>query len=158
MVSKRKLVGHINDVAAYAVANDCPYVLGWRRTSSSVLKQVTLVRQEAKSNACWYLKTMGECVDQALYARVVVEGIAVKVAEFRGVPLQGGALKGCGNVGFDKGRFFEGYQALETLDKEHYVPVINVLAHKYYLAFSMCFIEMRVKIAEIRLIPPFGAP
>lgn len=99
---------------------------------------------------------MRECVDPALHAQVVVEDIAVKVALFKGVPLQDGASKGCGNVSFDKSRFLEGYQTLQTLDKEHYVSVINVLAYRYYLAFSMRFIEMWVEVAEIRLIPLFG--
>ena len=99
---------------------------------------------------------MGVCVDPALHARVVVEGIAVKVTEFRGVPFQNRALKRCDNVGFNKSRFLEGYQSLETLDEEHYVLVINVFAHRHYLVFSMCFIEMRFELAEIRLILSFG--
>ena len=99
---------------------------------------------------------MGVCVDPALHARVIVEGIVVKFTEFRGVPFQDKASKRCDNDGFNKSRFLEGYQALETLDKEHYVPVINVFAHRHYLVFSMCFIEMRVELAEIRLILPFG--
>ena len=52
---------------------------------------------------------MGECIDPVFHSWVVVEGIAVKVAEFRGIPLKGGALKGCGNVGFDKGRSLKDY-------------------------------------------------
>ena len=90
---------------------------------------------------------MGEGVDPAFYAQVVVEGIAVKVSELRSILLQGGALKRCGNVGFDKGRSLEGYQALKMLDKEHYVPIINVFAYRYYLIFPVCPIKVGVKIA-----------
>lgn len=60
---------------------------------------------------------MKECVDPAFYARVVIEGIAIKVAEFKSVLRQGGASKGCGNVSFDKSRSLKDYKALMTLDK-----------------------------------------
>lgn len=99
---------------------------------------------------------MEEYINLALYTQVVVEGIAVKVAKLRGVTFQSGASKRYGNVGFDKSRFFEGHQALETLDKKYYIFVINVFAHRHYLAFFMCLIKMQVKIAEICLIPHFG--
>ena len=92
-ISEGELVGDVDDVAAYAVPHDCSHVLGWRTASSSILERVSLVCQEAESHTCRYLETMGESVDPALHSRVVVEGVAVKVAEFRGVPLQGGASK-----------------------------------------------------------------
>lgn len=54
----------------------------------TLLKEyVLLVKKEAKLNACRYFKMMGEGVDPAFYARVIVEDIAVKVAELRAVPL-----------------------------------------------------------------------
>lgn len=56
-------------------------------TSLSILEQVTFIYQEAENNANWYLKTMGEYINLVLYAQVVVEGIAVKVAKFKGVSL-----------------------------------------------------------------------
>lgn len=59
----------------------------------SVLERVIFICPEAKSNTSWHLETMGEFVNPTLYAQVVVEGIAVKVAKFRDVPLQGGASK-----------------------------------------------------------------
>ena len=92
-ISKGELVDDVDDVAAYAVPYDCPHVLGWRTASLSVLERVSLVRQEAKSHACRYLETMGESVDLALHFQVVVEDVAVKIAELQGVPLQGGASK-----------------------------------------------------------------
>ena len=95
---------------------------------------------------------MGKGIDPAFHAQVVVEGVAVEVAKLRGVPLKGGASKGRGDVGFHKGNPFEGDQVLEALDKQYHVPVINVFANRNYLAFTMRFIEMGVKIAEIRLI------
>ena len=92
-ISEEELIGDLNDVAAYTVPHDCPHVLVWRTASSSVLEQVSLVREEVESHACRYLETMEESIDPALHSRVVVEGVAVKVAELQGVPLQGGALK-----------------------------------------------------------------
>lgn len=111
-ISEGKLVDHVNDVAAYAMAYERSHVLSWRTTSLSILERVTFICQEAKSNASWYLETMEECVNLALYARVVVGGIAVKIAKFRDVPLQSGASKGRGHVSFDKCCSLEGYQAL----------------------------------------------
>lgn len=112
----------------------------------SVVEEVCLISQKAKGDACWHFELMGEGIDPAFHARVVVEGIAVKVAELRCVPLQSRASKKCGNIGFDKSRSLEGYQALKTLDKKHYVPVINIFAHQYYLTLFVCFIEMGVKV------------
>lgn len=86
-VSKEKLVDHVNKIAAYTITHDCSQVLGWRTTSLSVLERVIFICQEAKSNASWHLETMGEFVNPTLYAPVVVEGIAVKVAKFRDVLL-----------------------------------------------------------------------
>lgn len=60
---------------------------------------------------------MKKGVDSVFYSRVVVEDIAVKITEFRGVLLQGGVSKRCGNIGFYKGSSFESDQALKTLDK-----------------------------------------
>ena len=90
---------------------------------------------------------MGECVDPALYPRVVVESVTVKVAELRDVPFQGGASKRRGNISFNKGPSIKDYQALDTLDKKHHVSVIDILAYQYYFAFSMRSIEVGVKVA-----------
>lgn len=111
-----------------------------------VLKRVTLVCQEVENNAYWHLKTMENCVDQTCHGWVVVESIVVKLVEFRGISLQNGPLKGCGNICFDKGRPLKDYQALKTLDKEYYVSVINIFTHRHYLTFSVCPIKVGVKV------------
>lgn len=85
---------------------------------------------------------MGECINPAFHARVIVEGITVKFDQFRDIPLQDKASKGRSNVSFDKSSSLEGHKALEILDKEHYVSIINVFIHKHYLAFSIRLIEM----------------
>lgn len=99
---------------------------------------------------------MGKSVDLALYVQVVVESVAVKVAKLRGIPLQGGVLKRYNNIGFHKKSSLEGHKALEMLDKKYYVFVVNIFAYKHYLALFIYLIKMRVEIAKIRLIPPFG--
>ncbi len=129
------------------MSHDSANVLGRGSSSTNVVERVCLIGQEAKSDACRQFEAMEKGIDLVFHARVVIKGIAVEVAELRGIPLQGGALKGCGNVGFDKGRFLEGYQALKTLDEKHYVPVINVFAHQYYLTLSVHSIEVGVKVA-----------
>lgn len=55
---------------------------------------------------------VGGGIDSALHSRVIVKGVAVKVTEFRGIPLQGGASKRCGDIGFYKGSSLEDDQAL----------------------------------------------
>ncbi len=59
-----------------------------RRGSSSlsVIERVCLIRKKAKGYSRRYLKMIGEGIDPALHARVVIERVAVKVAELRGVP------------------------------------------------------------------------
>lgn len=79
----------------------------------------------------------------------------VKVANFRGVLLQSEASKRYGNIGFDKSCSFKDHQALEMLDKEHYVSIINVYAYRHYLALFIRFIKMRFEKAKIYLISLF---
>lgn len=72
---------------------------------------------------------MGECVDLAFYARVIVEGIVVKVPELRGVPFKGGILEGCCNIGFHQSNVSESDEVLKTLHKEYNVFIIHILPH-----------------------------
>lgn len=60
---------------------------------------------------------MAEGFDPAFHFRVVVGGVTIKIARFKGILLQGGALKKCGNIGFYKNSSLENAQALKTLDK-----------------------------------------
>lgn len=52
--------------------------------------------------------------------------------------------------------FLEYNQALEALNKEHYIFAMNVFANRNYFALAMQFIEIRVKISQICLIPSFN--
>lgn len=85
-----------------------------------------------------------------------MEGIAVKVTEFRDISLQDEVSKEYNNIGFDKGLSLKSHQALEILKKEHYVLVINFFTYRYYLIFSINFIKMWVEIVKICLLPAFG--
>ena len=44
---------------------------------------------------------MREGINPVFHVWVVIDRVVVEVAELRGVPLESGALEGCGNVGFD---------------------------------------------------------
>lgn len=90
---------------------------------------------------------IGESINPALYTRVIIERVVVKVAELRGVPLKDGALERCGNVSSDKGSVSEGHKALKTLHKEADIPVIYVFFYQYYFTLSIYSIEVGVKIA-----------
>lgn len=80
---------------------------------------------------------MREGVNLAIHAWIVVESITVKVTKFRYVPLHSEALKACGNIDLDKRSSFKGHEALEMLDIEYYIPIVNVFAYRHYLTFFM---------------------
>lgn len=54
---------------------------------SSVVKSIRLISEEAKGHVCKYLKTMRKSINLTLHAEVVIELVAVEVAELRDVPL-----------------------------------------------------------------------
>lgn len=85
-MGKRKLIRDVDNIASYAMSHNSANVLGGGSPSTSVVKRVRLIGEEAKGNARWYLKVIEEDVDLAFYTRVVVEGITVEIAELRGVP------------------------------------------------------------------------
>lgn len=128
-IGKEKLIDKVDNVASYAVPHNNVNILGGRLPSMSIIKRICLVGWEAKSDACRHFKIIGEGVDPTLHSRIVVEGIAVEVAEFRGISFQDGVLEGRGDVGFYKGSILEGDQALEMLDKQHYILIINIFAN-----------------------------
>ena len=97
---------------------------------------------------------MGENVNPALHARVVIERVVVKVAQFWRVPLQGGASQGRGDVGLDEGSSSESHQALKVLHKKHDIPVVYILPYWDYLTFSIRPIEVKVDVAQVGLVLP----
>lgn len=76
------MIGYVNDVASYAVSYDSANVLRRGSSGSSIIERVCFIREEAKSYACRYFKTMGEDVNPALHTWVIVECVAVKVTQF----------------------------------------------------------------------------
>lgn len=66
---------------------DSANILSGGSSSMSVVERVYLVGQEAKGDARWHFEAMGESIDPAFHARVVVDGIAIEVAKLRSVPL-----------------------------------------------------------------------
>lgn len=87
MIGKRKLIGNVDDVASYTVSHNGTNVLHRGMSGSSIVDGVHFIGEETKGHIYRYLKTIEECINPAFYAQIVIERIAVKVAEFRGVPL-----------------------------------------------------------------------
>lgn len=90
---QKKLVAHVDNITAYAMAHDCTYVLGRGMISLSVFEQVILVYQKAERNACSYLETMVKYVNLVFHTQIIVERIAVKVVRLKGVQFQDRAAK-----------------------------------------------------------------
>lgn len=86
MVGKRQLIDDVNDVASYTVLHNSTHVLRRGPLVLSVVEGIGLIGKKAKSYARRYFKTMGKNINQAFHAWVVIERVAVKVAELRGVP------------------------------------------------------------------------
>lgn len=81
------MICNIDNIATYPVPHDSANVLGEGLSSTSIVEKVGLVGWEAKNNACRYFKAMGQGVNLVFYTSVIVEGIAVEVAELIAVPL-----------------------------------------------------------------------
>ena len=80
-IGKRELIDDFDDVVSYTVLHNSANVLcGWS-SSLNVIERVYLIREEAKGNARRYLKTMGEGINPAFHARVVIERVTVEGAE-----------------------------------------------------------------------------
>lgn len=146
MVGKKDLIDNINNIAPYIVLHKDRNVLRRGPSSSSIVKKIGLIVEKAKDHACKYLKTMEECINLVFHAWVVIKCVAIEVAELKGIPLQGGALKRCGNVGLDKGSASKDDEALKTLYKEHNIPIIHVSIYQNYFIFSVYPIKVRIKI------------
>lgn len=81
------MIGDVNDVASYTVSHDSADVLCRGSSGPSVIKSVSLIRKETKGHARRYLKTTGEGINLAFHAQVVIEHVAIEVAELKCVPL-----------------------------------------------------------------------
>lgn len=84
---QKKLICDVNNIASHAILHNSSNVLVGELSSIKVVKKVRFVDQEAKDNTCWYFETVKKGVDLAFFAQFVVEGIAVKIVEFRDVSL-----------------------------------------------------------------------
>lgn len=87
MVSKRKQIDNVNDVVPYTVSYNSTNVLRRGPSGSSVVDGVRFISEQAKGNTCGYFKTMRETINLALHVWVIIERVAVEVAELRDVPL-----------------------------------------------------------------------
>lgn len=96
---------------------------------SNVVERVYLISEQAKDHTRKDFKTMGEGINQALHARVVIERITVKVAELKDIPLEGRASGRCDNVGLNEGSASEGHEALKTLHEENDIFLVHVFLY-----------------------------
>lgn len=87
LVSKRKLVNNVDNVVSYTVLHNSTNVLCSGPLGSNVVKEIRLIGKEAKGHAYKYLKIIKKSINPTLHAWVVIKRIAVKIAEFRDVPL-----------------------------------------------------------------------
>lgn len=62
--------------------HDCSNVLGGRLLHPSVIKQVSLVCQEAKHNAGGYYEIIEKRADLALHTGVVIKHFPVEITKF----------------------------------------------------------------------------
>lgn len=60
-------------------------ILRRRWSGSSVVERVYLIGEKTKSYAQIYLKTIGESINLAFYAWIVIQYIIVKVTKFRSI-------------------------------------------------------------------------
>lgn len=80
----------------------------------------------------------------------------VKIVELQRIPFYGGTTKQYKDVCFNKSGALEDNKVLKALDKEYYILIVYVFFNQDYLAFLMCVIKMRVKVAKVGLILSFG--
>lgn len=155
MVGKRQLISEVDNVASYSLSYNNTNIPRRGSSGSSVVERVCLIGKQTKSHARRVFKTMGEGINSALHAWVVIERVAVKVAELRVVPLEGGVSEKCGNIGLDECSTLKSHEALKTLHKEDDIPIVHVFSYRHYRTFSVCSIKVGVEVAQVGLIPPF---
>lgn len=72
MVSKRKLIGNVYDVAAYPMMHDFLKILGWKMLCPDVIKKISLIYDKTKKNISGHIEMIGERTDPAFYTEVIV--------------------------------------------------------------------------------------
>lgn len=80
------LIGDLDDVTPYTVLHNGTNVLRKRPSGSSVVKGVCPISEKVKDYAHRYFKMMKEYINPVFHTWVVIENVAVKVAEFKDVP------------------------------------------------------------------------
>lgn len=107
------MISDIDDVASYTVLHNGTNVLRRGLSSSSIIEKVGFIGEKAKDHTYRYFKIIGECINPALYAWIIIERVTVEIAGFRDVLLYGRVLERYGNISFDKGSASEGDEALK---------------------------------------------
>lgn len=100
MVGRRELICNNDNVASYTVLHNSTNVLHRGSLGASIVEKVGFISKEIKSYICRHLETMGESINLAFHARIVVEHVLVKFTELKGIPLEGRILERYCNVNF----------------------------------------------------------
>lgn len=79
---QKKLISDSNNIASYTASHNSTNVLHRRTSAMSVTDRVCLNSEKVKGHACRYFETMGECINPALYAHVVIDRVTFEVIEF----------------------------------------------------------------------------
>lgn len=86
LVGKKNIIGHVNVIASYAILHNSAYVLNKKSLRLSVIERVSFVSEEVKCNASGHFERLAKCIYPALYAWIVIEFVAIKVAKFKSIP------------------------------------------------------------------------
>lgn len=77
------MIDDVDDVVSYAMLYDSTDKLCRGSLGLSIIKKISLIREETKDHARGYLKTMGEGINLAFHVRLVIKRVVVKVIKLR---------------------------------------------------------------------------
>lgn len=81
------MIGDVDNVESYIMSHVSTNILCKELSGSNVIESIRLIGEEAKSHSTKFLKIMGKSINPALHAWVVIERVAVEVAELGDIPL-----------------------------------------------------------------------
>lgn len=138
--TQEKLVGHLDNIAVYAIAYNYSYILSQKTSSSIILEQVSFICQEVESNARRNLKTIEERIDLAFPNRVIIQHVMIKIAQFREIRFEGRATERSGYIDFHHGCFLKDDKTLypvETGSHSHSISFcLSILFHFFYIPYQ----------------------
>lgn len=116
-VRKEKLISNVNHIKSYAMPYDSANIISKNLPSISIIERIYVIGWEFKSNISCHFQTMRKDINLAFHNHIIVENVAVEIAELKSISFWSKTLKKCSNICFYNNSLFEGNQVLETLDK-----------------------------------------